>query len=89
MHLIRLLLAAITVLRELQVPVNVESHRELLLAIRNEQLPFEEVEQLRQKLHHELDQAYSTTALPERPDYDAANEFLLKARRLALEDTLP
>lgn len=89
MHLIRLLLSAITVLKEGRVPVNVESHRELLLSIRNEQLPFEEVEQLRQKLHEELDQAYSTTTLPERPDYDAANEFLLKARRLALEDTLP
>jgi len=35
----------------------------------------------RKELHRDFERALAETKLPERPDYEAANEFLLKARR--------
>jgi predicted nucleotidyltransferase len=81
MHLIRLLLSGITIMREHVVPVRVEEHREQLLRIRRGELTWEEVDGWRLDLHHEFDEAFSATTLPERPDFDRANAFLLKARR--------
>jgi uncharacterized protein len=81
MHLIRLLLSGITILREGFVPVQVEQHREALLAIKYEQTSWDEVNAWRLRLHEEFDRAFSQTQLPERPDYDRANDFLLRARR--------
>ncbi len=81
MHLIRLLLSGITILREGFVPVGVEEHREKLLAIRRGEMPWEDVDRWRLMLHKDLDAAFSDTPLPERPDYSRANEFLIEARR--------
>jgi predicted nucleotidyltransferase len=81
MHLIRLLISGITVLRESHVPVRVVTHRDKLLAIKRGEIPFQEVEKWRLELNREFDEAYETTNLPDRPDYLAANEFLIKARR--------
>ena len=82
MHLIRLLLSGVSVLREGYVPVRVEdAHRDRLLAIKRGEMPFEEVEAWRLALHREFDQAAEVTSLPDRPDYDRANRLLLKARR--------
>lgn len=81
MHLIRLLLAGITVLEEGYVPVDVGSHRERLLAIRHGEMDWEAVNRWRMALHAAFDAAYRTTRLPERPDYAWANDFLLRARR--------
>lgn len=81
MHLIRLLLSGITVLKEGFVPVAVEDYREQLLAIRRGEMPWEEVDAWRLSLHHLFDTAFAHTKLPERPDYHQANEFLIKARR--------
>ena len=84
MHLIRLLISGVTVLRDGVVPVRVEGHREKLLSIKRGEVPFEEVEQWRLTLHREFDGAVETTKLPERPDYEWANALLLRARRSAL-----
>lgn len=84
MHLIRLLISGITALREGFVPVRVEEHRESLLAIRRGEVSWEEVNGWRLSLHKEFDEALATTRLPEKPDYERANTFLLKARRTAL-----
>ena len=81
MHLIRLLLSGITVLRDGVVPVRVAEHREALLAVRNGEMSWEQVDAWRLKLHEEFEAAFETTSLPERPDYEAANAFLIKARR--------
>jgi uncharacterized protein len=86
MHLIRLLLAGVTVLRERYVPVRVEDeHRERLLAIKSGEMPFEEADRWRLELHRGFDQSYERTKLPERPDYDRVNGFLIRARRAALK----
>ncbi len=86
MHLIRLLLSGIEVLRTGTVPVRVDEHRDKLLAIRRGDVPWQEVEEWRGRLHREFDAAYEQTALPERPDYERANAFLIKARRQAVEE---
>ena len=81
MHLIRLLLAGVTVLREGVVPVHVGGHRDRLLAVKRGELPWEQVEAWRLDLHRQLDAAADATKLPERPDYEKANAFLIRARR--------
>jgi uncharacterized protein len=35
----------------------------------------------RLRLHQEFDAAFTTTELPERPDYAKVNDFLIRARR--------
>ena len=89
MHLIRLLLSGIGVLHEGFVPVQVDTHRERLLAIRHGEVPWDEVENWRLSLHQEFNTAFETTKLPERPDYERANAFLIGARRRALSEELP
>lgn len=81
MHLIRLLLSGIKILQEGFVPVQIEEHREQLLAIRHSQMSWEEVDKWRLSLHQEFDKSFAVTKLPERPDYEKANAFLIKARR--------
>lgn len=81
MHLIRLLLSGITVLREGFVPLSVEAYREQLLSIRRGEVAWESVNAWRLRLHEEFEDAYAETALPESPDYQAVNEFLVRARR--------
>lgn len=85
MHLIRLLLSGIDVLRTGSLNVKVESHKDRLLAIRDGLMPWDEFEMWRQQLHKEFEQAFQKTNLPEHPNHHAANTFLLKARRLAAQ----
>jgi uncharacterized protein len=87
MHLIRLLLSGVVVLKAGFVPLRVEEHRERLLKIRRGEVPWDEIETWRLRLHRELDEALETTSLPEHPDYARANEFLLRARRHAASAT--
>jgi predicted nucleotidyltransferase len=82
MHLVRILLAGITVLKEGWVPVRVaEEHRGELLAIRDGKRRWEEVDGWRVALHKEFDAAAAATKLPERPEYGRVNGFLVRARR--------
>jgi uncharacterized protein len=89
MHLIRLLISGIGALRDEVVPVKVDAHRQELLAIRRGEVPWNDVENWRLSLHKEFNAAFETTKLPERPDYERANTFLLSARRQALAEDLP
>lgn len=84
MHLIRLLLAGITALRDGYIPVDVGEYRNDLLAIRHEKRTWQEVNVWRLELHKEFDALYPVTKLPDRPNYDAVNDFLIKARRSML-----
>jgi predicted nucleotidyltransferase len=81
MHLLRLLLTGAATLREARVPVRVEAHRDHLLTVKRGELPWPEVDAWRKELHHDFERALTETKLPERPDYEAANRFLVKARR--------
>src|SRR5208282_3740767 len=79
MHLLRLLLTGAVTLRTGRVPVRVEGHRERLLSVKRGEMPWPEVDAWRKDLHRDFECALTETNLPERPDYEAANEFLLKS----------
>ena len=66
-----------------------DAHRDRLLAIQRGEALWEEVEQWRLSLHQEFNTAFETTKLPERPDYQRANAFLIRARRRAIAEELP
>ncbi len=85
MHLLRLLITGAATLREQRVPVRVECHRDRLLAIKAGTVPWSDVNAWRGELHQDFERALAETKLPERPDYERANEFLLKARRQTAE----
>jgi len=89
MHLIRLLISGIGALQHGFVPVRVDDRRDQLLAIRRGEIPWEETEKWRIRLHGEFEQAFAETRLPERPDYGQANALLIKARRAAMARELP
>src|SRR6185369_14052213 len=81
MHLLRLLLTGAATLRDGCVPVRVEANRERLLTVKRGELPWAEVNDWRKELHRDFERALAETRLPERPDYEAANRFLVKARK--------
>lgn len=89
MHLVRLLISGTSVLREAVVPVRVEAHREALQAIKRGEMPWEDVDRWRKALHQEFERAYEQSSLPERPDYERVDAFLIKARRASLAEELP
>jgi uncharacterized protein len=81
MHLIRLLLSGISALREGDLRLRLDEHRAALLKIKSGEQPWPEVNAWRLRLHKQFDEAFASTKLPERPDYNWPNEFLVKARR--------
>ena len=82
MHLIRLLLSGVTLLRDGFVPVRVpEEQKVKLVAIKSGEMAWEECEAWRLALHAEFDAALAGSPLPERPDYERVNGFLVRARR--------
>lgn len=86
MHLLRLLYSGIEALEEGFVRVQVTGDlRERLLAIKAGEVPWEETERWRKQLHQRFDQAARSTKLPEKPDYLRANQFVIHARRTALQ----
>lgn len=90
MHLLRLLMAGIHALKENDVLVRLEpSICETLLEIKRGLIPWTETESMRKSLHAEFDAAFACTKLPPRPDYEYANDFLIRARRAALSESLP
>ncbi|MEQ9069401.1 MAG: nucleotidyltransferase domain-containing protein, partial [Gimesia chilikensis] len=89
MHLIRLLISGVTLLREGYVVVDVGPQREQLLAIKRGEVSWDETEKWRKSLHKEFERALEQTRLPARPDYETANNYLIKARRLATQEALP
>lgn len=89
MHLLRLLISGTKVLKYGFVVIEVGEHRELLRAVKRGEIPWEETEKWRLKLHTEFDKAFNESRLPERPDYEIANSFLIKAREAAMKEELP
>ncbi len=85
MHPIRLLHSGIAALKTGELVVRVPTERRAeLLAIKRGELSWQETNRLRLDLHARFDAAFVRTRLPERPDYAAANDFLLRARRARL-----
>ena len=90
MHLIRLLISGISVLREGFVPVRGgRSSRATVGDQARRNAVGGDRSSGGSALHAEFDRAFEETKLPERPDYERANEFLIKARRAAMSEELP
>lgn len=89
MHLIRLLLSGIHVLRSGFVAVDVGEYRDRLLDIKYERMSFGDADRWRRELQESFSNAFESTTLPDRPDYQRANEFLIHARRAAMSEDLP
>lgn len=52
----------------------------------NGEISWPEVDTWRQELHRDFEHALAETKLPERPDYEAANGFLVKAHWAMAQD---
>ena len=83
MHLVRMLLSGVHLLKHRAVLVDVGEHRDALLAVKRGERAWEDVNAWRLELRKQFDAAFQQTELPERPDYHAANDFLVRARRFA------
>lgn len=81
MHLIRLLHSGIGALRTGEIMVDVSEFRSELLAIRNAQYSFEEVEKMAGELNKQFADAFEATDLPDQPDFNAVDQLLIDARR--------
>ncbi|MDB5313487.1 MAG: putative nucleotidyltransferase [Gemmataceae bacterium] len=81
MHLIRLLHSGIHALKAGEIRVDVAEHREELLAIRSGSVTFDAVRARALELDRAFQDAFSGTALPEKPDTERANRFLIATRR--------
>jgi hypothetical protein len=65
-----------------------EPDRNRLLAVKGTEAPWPEVDAWRHQLHRDFERAVAETKPPERPDYEEANRFLLKANRQESRDLL-
>jgi len=81
MHLIRLLYSGIEAMRGHGILVDVGEYRAELLRIKQENRPFDDVMKQALTLVAEFEKEYERTSLPERPDCEAADRFLIEARR--------
>ena len=81
MHLIRLLLAARSLLLEARLILDVGPLRERLLAVKRGELSWDEVESWRLGLHEELDSALRRTVLPATPDVARVDAWLRSVRK--------
>jgi predicted nucleotidyltransferase len=81
MHLLRLILSGIAVLRDGYVPIDAGEYRDRLLAVRHGRLSWKEYHAWRSRLREEFEAAWAGTRLPDRPDYGRVEAFLLRARR--------
>jgi len=81
MHLIRLLHCGITALRSGDIQIEMSEHRDELLAIRDGRFEFEEVRRRALALDREFQAAFAESKLPEQPDFERVDAFLVRARR--------
>ena len=87
MHLLRLLHSGTHAMRERDIRVDMAEHREELLAVRRGERTFDEVAARALQLNAEFEAAYRVTELPDKPDTEQVNRFLVSARRRAKDRT--
>lgn len=85
MHLIRLLLQGIEIMKSGELNVKVSQNRDKLLEIKRGEMLWESVNDWRLLLHREFEVAFTQTKLPEKPDYEKVNKFLIKARKMMVK----
>jgi uncharacterized protein len=81
MHLIRMLYSGIETLRTGHLRLDVGERRDELLEIKLGKWSFDKAKQRALELDQEFQEAFVSTQLPEKPDYQRVDEFLVWARR--------
>ncbi len=89
MHLVRLLLSGTHVLESGTMTIDVGEHRDQLLSIKRGEMSFVDADSWRKNLQRKFESTFQTTALPDRPDYERVNAFLINARKQAIQSELP
>ena len=85
MHLIRLLHSGINAVQGQGILIDVGKHRDELLAIRDGEKSLPEIRERALQLDKRFQLAYEQTSLPEQPDFQTVNQFLIEARLAAVE----
>lgn len=84
-HILRLLISGARLLQSGTLTLDVSDERERLLAVRRGEMPTPELERWHAQLQRQFAEAPQHTSLPKEPDTAAAEDWLLRARRTALE----
>ena len=80
MHLLRLLLSGIHALKAREIMIDVSEHRDFLLTIRNGELSFEQIREHALRLDRQFQTEFETTSLPDQPDFQTVDQYLIEAR---------
>lgn len=78
MHLIRLYYMGIDILRDHRIVTYREKEHDLLMSIRHNELPMEEVFKLSERLEVELQKARDESTLPDHPNFEAINSVVIE-----------
>ncbi|MCC3770544.1 DNA polymerase beta superfamily protein [Streptomyces sp. UNOC14_S4] len=84
MHMLRLMISGAVLLEDGTVRIDAGPYRERLLAVRRGELSWDEVRAWREDLAVRLDRALTTSPLPEHPDADRVENWLISVRRRSL-----
>jgi predicted nucleotidyltransferase len=85
MHLIRLYLMGIEILESGEINTYREKDRDLLLSIKNGEMPYQDVFKLQAELEERIKKAYDTSKLQEQVDLDKISDFVFRMHDKYLE----
>jgi predicted nucleotidyltransferase len=83
-HLVRLMRMGIEILRDGEVNVY-RPDREVLLKVRNGEFTLDEIKEEYEWLNEQLNKAYNESKLPDQPDYNKINGWLIDTHRKSME----
>ncbi len=89
MHMLRLLICGETLMREGFVRVDVTEYREKLLSVKRGAMKWANVIAWQEELNEKLKNSFETTELPDEPDVERVNAFLISARRRMVDYVAP
>jgi predicted nucleotidyltransferase len=81
MHLLRLLLSGIEALRTHEIRVDVSDMRDDLLRVKSGAYTFDEIKRRALGLDEDFQREFERTTLPDQPDVETIDAFLIEARR--------
>lgn len=85
MHLLRLQHSGISALKTGEIMIDVSHHRDLLMKVRHGEFSFQEVSDMAMQNDVDFQRAFEKTDLPEQPDFATVNDFVIEARRMAID----
>jgi hypothetical protein len=86
MHLLRMLLAGISIAQQGALDLDAADWREELLVVKRGERSWDEVDALRREFEDRFEAAFAGAQLPAEPDNAWANAFLIRAGRSMVED---